>query len=141
MVFTGRKKGLSKKVMSDMEASMEKTRANKAMILNIAVNYGARAELVDACRAIAEDARNGGIRPKDIDEDTIARRLYLPELHDVDLLIRTSGELRLSNFMLWQISYAEIVATRIFWPDFRKRHLHQAFLEYQSRDRRFGGRK
>ncbi|MDP7639978.1 MAG: polyprenyl diphosphate synthase [Candidatus Hydrogenedentes bacterium] len=141
VVFTGRKKGLSKKVMSDMEASMEKTRANKAMILNIAVNYGARAELVDACRAIAEDARNGGIRPKDIDEDTIARRLYLPELHDVDLLIRTSGELRLSNFMLWQISYAEIVATRIFWPDFRKRHLHQAFLEYQSRDRRFGGRK
>ncbi len=141
VVFTGRKDGLSKKVMSDMESSMEKTRNNKAMILNNAVNYGARAELVDACRAIATEARDGDLRPEDVDEDTIAERLYLPELREVDLLIRTSGELRLSNFMLWQISYAEIVVTKTFWPDFRKRHLHQAFLEYQARDRRFGGRK
>ena len=80
------------------------------------------------------------MRPEDVDEEAVARRLYVPELPDVDLLIRTSGEMRLSNFMLWQVSYAEIVTLGVLWPDFRKRHLHEAIARYQKRQRRFGGR-
>lgn len=119
---------------------MEKTRNNTAMTVNVAINYGARAEIADACQAIAEKAAKGEIDPADIDEDTIARHLYVPDLPDPDLLIRTSGELRLSNFMLWQLSYSEIVVVRTLWPDFRRRHLLKAIASYQARGRRYGGR-
>lgn len=138
--FMGRKEGLSKRLLDEMAASVDKTKNNKSMILNLAVNYGSRAELVDACKSIASEVKSGKRSIKSIDEDTIGDHLYLPELQEVDLLIRTSGEMRLSNFMLWQLSYAELVVTQTLWPDFRKRHLFHAIREYQSRNRNFGGR-
>lgn len=141
VLFMGRREGLSAKVLRDMAHSEEMTADNTGMILNVAVNYGGRAELADACRAIAREVESGALRPRDIDEECIARHLYTPGIPDLDLLIRTSGEARLSNFMLWQLSYSEIVITNTLWPDFRKRHLYKAFLEYQSRKRRFGGRR
>ncbi len=140
VVFTGRREGLSAKTLTDMEASEALTRANRAMTLNVCINYGARTELVDAARAIVEDVRTGRIGVSEIDEKQIAAHLYLPDFPEVDLLIRTSGEMRLSNFMLWQCSYAEIVVCDTLWPDFRKADLREALIEYQSRDRRFGAR-
>lgn len=140
VVFMGRRDGLSERTLRDMDASMMLTRGNRAMLLNVAINYGGRAELTDACRAIAREVKAGRLREEDIDEACVARHLYVPDTAEVDLLIRTSGEMRVSNFMLWQISYAEIVVSRTLWPDFRKAHLYKALLEYQSRDRRFGGR-
>lgn len=140
VVITGKREGLPAKVARDIDHAIEKTRNNESMILNLAVNYGSRAELTDACKALAAEVRDGKLNPGDITEDRIGEHLYLPEARDVDLLIRTSGESRVSNFMLWQISYAEIVVTSALWPDFRKRHLHKAIAEYQSRKRRFGGR-
>ena len=138
--FIGRTKGLPKKVLADLEESRELTKNNKSMQVNFAVNYGARAEIVDACRSIADDVKTGRLQSKKIDERQIAKRLYDPASADLDLLIRTAGETRLSNFMLWQASYAEIVVTRTLWPDFRNRHLLRAIKEFQSRTRRYGGR-
>lgn len=141
VVFMGRRAGLSAKVLRDMAQSEDRTARNTGMLLNVAINYGGRAEIADACKAIAAEVAAGELGEGDIDEACIARHLYRPEIPDLDLLIRTSGEARLSNFMLWQLSYSEIVITRTLWPDFRKRHLVSAFREYQSRKRRFGGRK
>ena len=138
--FIGRTDGLSSKVRADIDRCHELTGNNTSMQFNIAINYGSRAEMVDACRAIANDFKSGALREKDIDEAAIAERLYDPVSSDLDLLIRTGGESRLSNFMLWQASYAEIIITRTLWPDFRKRNLYQAFAEYQQRGRNFGGR-
>ncbi|MEX2015589.1 MAG: polyprenyl diphosphate synthase [Candidatus Hydrogenedentales bacterium] len=140
VMFTGRRNGLAAKVLADMESSESMTAGNGAMTLNVAINYGGRTELVDVCRRIAADTLAGKLAPESIDEDTIAERLYLPEGRDVDLLIRTSGEWRLSNFMLWQMSYSEIYVTETLWPDFRKPHLYDALADYQQRERRFGGR-
>ena len=140
VVFMGRREGLSDRVLRDMDESESLTKDNSAMLLNVAINYGGRAEIVDLCRAIGEDMKAGKIRSRDIDEAYIGNRLYVPEIQNVDLLIRTSGEMRISNFLLWQLSYAEIFVTRTFWPDFRRRHLYHAFAEYQLRGRRFGGR-
>ena len=140
VVFTGRRDGLSDKVLNDMRDSESKTANNRAMTLNVAINYGGRTELIDVCRRIAAEAVAGKLKPDAVDENTIGDRLYLPEGRDVDLLIRTSGERRLSNFMLWQLSYSEIYVTDTLWPDFRKRHLYDALRDYQHRDRRFGGR-
>jgi undecaprenyl diphosphate synthase len=136
----GRIAGLPQRAQEDLARAMDRTRHNTAMVLNVAINYGGRAELVDAARRVAADARQGALALEDLTEERFARYLYVPELPDPDLLIRTSGELRLSNFMLWQVSYAEIVVVPALWPDFRKRHLHEAIAEYQSRRRRFGGR-
>ena len=136
----GRRVGLSAKTLRELQQAEERTRDNRAMCLNIAINYGGRAELADAAKAIAHDCRAGKLDPGAIDEACLARYLYRPAHGDVDLLIRTSGEMRVSNFMLWQISYAEIVVTDTLWPDFRKPHVHEAILEYQSRNRRFGAR-
>jgi undecaprenyl diphosphate synthase len=136
----GRTEGLSRRVVNDLNRCTELTKNNRSMICNVAINYGARAEIVDAARAIARDVKAARLRLSDIDEARFAKYLYVPDLPDPDLLIRTSGELRISNFMLWQLSYAEIVPTRVLWPDFRKRHLLKAIAEYQSRQRRFGGR-
>jgi undecaprenyl diphosphate synthase len=105
------------------------------MQFNIALNYGGRAEIVDAARRAMAD----GVRPEELDEERLARYLYTAGQPDPDLLIRTSGEMRVSNFLLWQIAYAEIYVTDTLWPDFRRRHLLEAVLAYQKRERRYGG--
>ncbi|MCP4641868.1 MAG: isoprenyl transferase [bacterium] len=140
VTIMGRREGLSDRVQADLDRSEQLTANNKSMILNVAINYGGRAEIADAAKALARDVKSGRLNPDDIDEDQFAQRLYLPELPDPDLLIRTSGEMRISNFMLWQLSYAEIVPSTVLWPDFRRRHLVKAIIEYQARQRRFGGR-
>jgi len=137
----GRKKELPAKLQAEIAESEAYTQNNTAMDFNIAVNYGARAELVDAMRDLAEDVKLGIVNPEKIDEEDISNRLYYPPSHDLDLLIRTSGEMRVSNFMLWQLCYSEIVVTNTLWPDFRKRHLYQAIVDFQNRNRKFGGRK
>jgi undecaprenyl diphosphate synthase len=140
LTFMGRLDELSPQTREDLAYSTELTRNNKSMRLNVALNYGARAEIVDAARGIAVDVAEGRLRPEEVDERQFVQRLYVPDLPELDLLIRTSGEMRLSNFMLWQLSYAEIVVLKTLWPDFRKRHLLKAIAEFQSRNRRFGGR-
>jgi undecaprenyl diphosphate synthase len=122
-----------------MEESEELTRKNRKMTLIIALNYGGRAELVDAARGIAREAAAGRLDPDKVDERTLARHLYLPDVPDPDLLVRTSGEYRLSNYLLWQLAYAELYFTDTLWPDFRREHLYEAVKAYQTRDRRFGG--
>jgi undecaprenyl diphosphate synthase len=122
-------------VLRRMEWATELTERNTGMTLTIAFNYGGRAEIVDAVRAIVAE----GIAPERIDERTIARHLYLPDVPDPDLMIRTSGEFRISNFLLWELAYSEIVFTEVLWPDFRRTDLIDAIREYQARDRRFGG--
>ncbi len=116
----------------------ERTRDNREMQLVFAVSYGGRAEIVDAARRIAKDVEEGNVDPERIDEKTFAAYLYDPEIPDPDLLIRTSGELRVSNFLLWQIAYSEIYVCDTRWPDFRKNHLVEAIVDYQRRERRFG---
>ncbi len=114
------------------------TRGGSRLALNVCISYGSRDELVRAAREIAEDARAGRLDPAAIDEATIATRLYTAEWPDPDLLIRTSGEMRLSNFLLWQVAYAELHVTPVYWPDFTREDLYLAILDYQKRDRRFG---
>ena len=121
-----------------VERLMTHTDGGAKLALNICISYGSRAELTRAARLLAEAARAGSLDPADIDEDAIAQHLYTAQFPDPDLLIRTSGELRLSNFLLWQLAYAEIYVTPVLWPDFRREHLFEAILEYQRRDRRFG---
>ncbi len=136
----GRLDALPAQVRQELDATIEATAANTGMRLNLALNYGGRAELVDAVNAILDDARAQGRLDKvEVDEDAIASRLYTAGLPDPDLLIRTSGEMRVSNFLLWQIAYAELYVTDTLWPDFRRADLLDAILDYQKRDRRFGG--
>lgn len=118
--------------------AMEKTRHNTRLVLNLAVNYGGHAELVDTMRAIGALVATGAVRPEDINEDLIRRHLYTAGLPELDLVIRTAGEMRLSNFMLWQASYSELWVTDVAWPDFGRETLEQAVAEYKRRDRRFG---
>jgi undecaprenyl diphosphate synthase len=131
---------LPKQAVQDVLKCEKLTNNNKTMDVCMALNYGGRKEIVRATQAIAQKILDGELQPNEIDENTIAQHLYLPEHAEVDLLIRTSGEMRISNFMLWQISYSEIVVTPTLWPDFDKKCLHDAIVEYQARDRRFGGR-
>jgi len=133
----GRTDELSRDVRQELEAGQEATARNTGMLFNIALNYGGRAEIVDAARRAIE----AGIRPSDLDERKFSEFLYTAGQPDPDLLIRTSGEMRVSNFLLWQIAYAEIWVTDTLWPDFRRRHLLEAVLAYQKRDRRYGGLK
>jgi undecaprenyl diphosphate synthase len=134
--FIGRRDWrVPKRLMRRMDESVALTAANRALTLTIAFNYGARAELVDAVRALMME----GADPAGIDEAAIAKRFYDPEMPDVDLWIRTSGEYRLSNFMIWQSAYAELVFVDTYWPAFRRDDLASAVREYQCRDRRFGG--
>ena len=133
----GRTDELSSDVQEELAAGQEATSLNTGMILNIALNYGGRAEIVDAARRAIE----AGVRPSDLDERKFAEFLYTAGQPDPDLLIRTSGEMRVSNFLLWQIAYSEIWMTDTLWPDFRRRHLLEAVLAYQKRDRRYGGLK
>jgi undecaprenyl diphosphate synthase len=133
----GRLDALPARVRQELDSTIEATSANRGMRLNLALNYGGRAELVDAVNAILADARRTG--RTEVDEEAIAARLYTAGLPDPDLLIRTSGEMRISNFLLWQIAYAELYVTETLWPDFRRVDLLHAVLDYQKRDRRFGG--
>jgi undecaprenyl diphosphate synthase len=131
----GREDELSPEIRSELQLAEEKTSTNTGMLFNIALNYGGRAEIVEAAKQVLA----AGIRPEDLDEQRFSDFLYTGGQPDPDLLIRTSGEMRVSNFLLWQIAYAEIWVTDTLWPDFRKRHLLEAILAYQKRDRRYGG--
>jgi undecaprenyl diphosphate synthase len=121
-------------VERQMRRSVERTADNTGLVFTIAFNYGGRAEIVDAVRQLVAD----GVPPDKVDEQAIAERLYQPDLPDVDLVVRTSGEYRLSNFLLWQVAYAELVFTDTLWPDFRRDHLFEAIRAFQRRERRFG---
>ena len=124
-----------------LDETIEKLSSNDGMILNLCLSYGGRAEIADAARRLAEDASAGRINADRIDEQIFGAYLYAPDLPDPDLLIRTSGELRISNFMLWQLAYAEIVVLDVLWPDFREEHLFGAIRDYLERERRFGAIK
>jgi len=138
--YIGRKQELPESVQREMEYASDATRANKGMVLTLALNYSARSEIVDAFRSLAEAAsRNGGLGHFQVDEQSISEHLYTRNLPDPDLVIRTSGEMRLSNFLLWQLAYAEIYVTQTLWPDFRGVQLLESIEEYQSRERRYGG--
>ena len=126
-------------LQNKLKVTIEKTRNNTALILNLALNYGSRPEIVDAVRAIAGDCVSKRISVQDIDEKTFSEYLYTKDLPDPDLLIRTSGEMRLSNFLLWQLSYSELYISKKLWPDFRKADFLKALKEYQTRQRRYGG--
>jgi undecaprenyl diphosphate synthase len=131
----GREEELAPDVRGELKSAEEKTAGNRGMLFNIALNYGGRAEIVEAARRMIA----AGVCPDEIDEVRFSEFLYTAGQPDPDLLIRTSGEMRVSNFLLWQIAYAEIWVTDTLWPDFRKRHLIEAILAYQKRDRRYGG--
>ena len=135
----GRIKDLGAPVRERLERLERRTKDNTGLIVNLAVNYGGRPEIVDAARALAADVKSGKLRVEDIDEDLFAGYLYTKGLSDPDLLIRTSGEYRISNFLIWQIAYAEIYVTKKLWPDFGSDDLKKAIDEYRRRDRRFGG--
>ncbi len=131
----GRLDELAPDIQRELNDAVERTAGNRGMLFNIALNYGGRAEIVDAARR----ALASGVRPEELDETRFASFLYTAGQPDPDLLIRTSGEMRVSNFLLWQIAYAEIYVTETLWPDFRRRHLLEAVLAYQKRERRYGG--
>ena len=136
----GRLEELPGEVQERLFDVIKKTSKNTRMVLTLALNYGGRQEIADAAKKLAEEVKNGKIAPQDITEERFGDFLYTRGLPEVDLLIRTSGEMRVSNFLLWQISYAELVVTKVLWPDFKTADLQQAIEEYQSRNRRFGGR-
>ena len=129
---------LPEKVLKELKEVIEKTKNNTRLTLNLALNYGAREEIVNAFKIISKNIVNNEFSSEEIDENTINNHLYTVTLPDVDFLIRTSGEKRISNFLLWQIAYAEFYFTDTLWPDFRKEHFFQAIKEYQLRERRFG---
>ena len=134
--FVGRRnRRVPKRVLRRMNEAIDLTQHNTDMTLTIAFNYGARAEIIDAIKAMVDD----GVQIERVDERTLERYLYDASMPDVDLFIRTSGEHRLSNFLLWQVAYSELLFTETLWPDFRRNDLYDAILEYQARDRRFGG--
>jgi len=135
----GRREGLGDGVLNEIERTSEISRDNTGMRLCLAVNYGSRGEIVDATKAIAREVAEGRITPESIDETTVASHLYTSGMSDPDLVIRTAGELRISNYLLWQISYAELWVTDKCWPDFNTDELHTAFRDFAARDRRFGG--
>jgi undecaprenyl diphosphate synthase len=129
---------LAPAVAAAAEALVTRTAGNDRLRLNLFISYGSRAELVRAAVLLARDVRDGRIAPEEIDEDAIQARLYTADCPDPDLLIRTSGEQRISNFLLWQAAYAELYMSPVLWPDFTRRHLFEAIAAYQRRDRRFG---
>ena len=136
--WAGRTPRLWRSVIKELRAAEELTKNNSVLTLTMCVNYGGRAELADAAKALAVDVAAGRVRPDKVDEKVFARYLYVPELADADLVWRTSGEQRLSNFMLWQAAYSELVFTDVLWPDVDRRHLWAAIEQYARRDRRWG---
>jgi undecaprenyl diphosphate synthase len=141
IMITGDYAALPVQCVKGVEKALDRTKNNTGMILNIALNYGSRREIVRAVRIIAEKSLNNEINPADIDEDLIGSLLYTQNIPDPDLLIRTAGEMRISNFMLWQVAYTELFVTPVMWPDFDRSILMQAIWNYQQRERRFGGLK
>jgi len=135
----GRREGIPPHVLEEVDRTAEMSAANAGTVLCLAVNYGSRREITDAARRLAEQAARGDLDPAEIDEAALASRLDTAGMPDPDLLIRTAGEMRLSNFLLWQISYAELWVTEKGWPDFRAADLHEAMREFAGRERRFGG--
>ncbi len=122
----------------ELEAAIGRTEGNAGLNLVLALSYGGRVELVDAVRSIAADVRDGSLDPGDVDADTVSGRLYLPGMPDADLIIRTSGEMRISNFLLWRAAYAEFFFSPVLWPDFGREHMEEALRDYAGRSRRFG---
>jgi undecaprenyl diphosphate synthase len=137
----GRRSGLPDPVLREMDENIRMSRDNRGMCLCLAINYGARTEIVDAVRALAHLVKAGRLDPDAIDEDALSGALYTAGMPDPDLLIRTAGEMRVSNYLLWQISYAELWVTEKCWPDFDRETLHKALRDYAGRERRFGGLK
>ncbi|WP_010269472.1 isoprenyl transferase [Paenibacillus senegalensis] len=137
--MTGWKEGVPPHTLEAVENAIERTRHNTGLILNFAFNYGSRKEMTEALRGIARDVKQGVLDPEQIDEQEYAKRLKTSDLPDPDLLIRTSGELRISNFMLWQLAYTELFFTDLYWPEFTEGHFYEAIYEYQQRIRRYGG--
>jgi undecaprenyl diphosphate synthase len=134
----GRLEHLPDPVMEEMDITLKETAHNTGMTLVLALNYGSRAEIADAVRQIAQKVKDGELSPAQITEDTISEHLYTAGMPDPDLLIRTAGEMRVSNYLLWQISYAELYVSDVLWPDFSEEDLHQAIGEFAARNRRFG---
>ncbi|MGE0608181.1 MAG: isoprenyl transferase [Pirellulales bacterium] len=139
LAVIGRREGIPDSVQREMDKSIAMSRNNSRMRLCLAVNYGARAELVDAVQALARQVREGKVAPENISEELLSGQLYTADMPDPDLVIRTAGEMRVSNFLLWQISYAEIWVTQRCWPEFTEADLHQAIRDFSIRGRRFGG--
>jgi undecaprenyl diphosphate synthase len=139
VTWIGRREGLPAGAVRELDETVRLSAANTGLCVCLAINYGGRAEVVDAVRRIAAEVRQGTLDPAAITEETVAARLYTAGMPDPDLLIRTAGEHRVSNFLLWQISYAEIWVTDVCWPDFDEAQLHAALRSYAARDRRFGG--
>jgi undecaprenyl diphosphate synthase len=135
----GRREGIPDQVLRELDKTVEMSSTNTGMWLNLAINYGGRSELVDAVQAIARQVAAGAIKPNEVEEQTIAEHLYTAGLDDPDLLVRTAGEMRISNFLLWQISYAEIWVTDRCWPEFDEQALHEAIRGFAQRNRKFGG--
>lgn len=135
----GRLHELPPSLQDELRRDVELTRENTGLNLNLALNYGGRAEIVDAARRLAEQVQQGRLQPSDITEEALARELYCPEMPDPDLLIRTGGEMRISNFLLWQAAYSELWVTPTLWPDFGRAELVEAIRAFQNRERRFGG--
>ncbi len=135
----GIREGLPESVLAELDESIRVTASNTGMFLCLALNYGSRAEIVEAVKQIAAEVSTGAMAPQDIDESTIDAHLTTAGVPDPDLIVRTSGELRLSNYLMWQASYAEFYATDVCWPDFNADELHESILEFSRRNRRFGG--
>lgn len=136
--FVGNLGALPRSLQAEIERSMSETKCNPGTRFTVATNYGGRQEIVQACRAIALQVQQGLLKPDDIDEALFSRHLYTASVGDPDLLIRTSGEMRISNFLLWQLAYSEMYITETLWPDFDRAEFHRALCDYQKRDRRFG---
>lgn len=136
--FVGNLTALPQSLQNQIERAMTQTQNNTGIQFTVATNYGGREEILQACRAIATQVKQGEIQPEDINEAVFSQHLYTANVGDPDLLIRTSGEMRLSNFLLWQMAYAEFYITDAFWPDFDREAFHQALIAYQKRERRFG---
>jgi undecaprenyl diphosphate synthase len=135
----GRVDRISPRVMAEVNKTIEMSRDNPGMRLCLALDYGARMEIVDAIQAIAKKVAAGQLKVEEIAEQTVSDHLYTAGMCDPDLIVRTAGEMRISNFLLWQISYAELWVTQTFWPDFRQEHLLSALRDFAGRERRFGG--
>ena len=135
----GRIEALPEDVQRELFISIEESKNNTGMVLCLALNYGGRTEIADAARNLAEDVKRRKLAVQDINEDTFKSYMYTSEMSDPDLLIRTGGEMRVSNFLLWEISYAELWFTHVYWPEFKKKHLEEALGDYAKRERRFGG--
>ncbi|MCC5622475.1 isoprenyl transferase [Nostoc sp. CHAB 5715] len=136
--FIGDLSALPKSLQTEMERSMTETLNNQAIHFTVAVNYGSRNEITRVCRQVAQLVQQGELSPQEVNESFVEQHLYTADTPEPDLLIRTSGEMRLSNFLLWQMAYTEMYFTNILWPDFNRKAFHQALLSYQRRDRRFG---